>query len=137
MRRIFFEILQWTWCLPQTALGTLLFCILSISGRVRSVQSYRETWLVRCSQSKLMSGLSLGKWIFVTPRGDDEDTRKHEYGHTLQSYILGPLYLIIVGIPSEYWLVRSHFNEDIRKTYRERFPENWADSLAGITKRKK
>ena len=27
----------------------------------------------------------------------------HEYGHTIQSLILGPLYLIIMGIPSTIW----------------------------------
>lgn len=27
----------------------------------------------------------------------------HEYGHTIQSMILGPLYLIVIGIPSTLW----------------------------------
>ena len=27
----------------------------------------------------------------------------HEYGHTIQSLILGPLYLVLIGIPSTLW----------------------------------
>lgn len=34
---------------------------------------------------------------------DSEKTIKHEYGHQLQSYILGPLYLLIIGLPSGLW----------------------------------
>ena len=37
---------------------------------------------------------------------DDEIPQRllvHEYGHTIQSLIFGPLYLIIMGIPSTLW----------------------------------
>ncbi len=30
-------------------------------------------------------------------------TLMHEYGHTLQSIILGPLFLPVVGLPSLLW----------------------------------
>jgi len=30
----------------------------------------------------------------------EQRTLVHEYGHTIQSIILGPLYLLIIGIPS-------------------------------------
>ena len=60
------------------------------------------------------SSMSLGLFVFVTSEPyfakkyegqiNIEELSKrllvHEYGHTIQSLILGPLYLIVIGIPS-------------------------------------
>jgi hypothetical protein len=62
----------------------------------------------------------------------------HEYGHSRQSAMLGPLYLLVVGIPS---LMRVAYSRYYRKKhghawkrYFDAFPENWADTLGGIRK---
>ena len=59
--------------------------------------------------------MSLGQYIFLTNDPyryvtEDQDIEKvyqkilvHEYGHSIQSLILGPLYLIVIGIPSYSW----------------------------------
>ena len=43
----------------------------------------------------------------------DEELSKrllvHEYGHTIQSLIFGPLYLIVMGIPSTLWGFLPYF----------------------------
>lgn len=46
--------------------------------------------------------MSLGLFIFMFGGRyiGDEETLKHEYGHSIQSKILGPLYLIVIGLPS-------------------------------------
>ena len=63
------------------------------------------------------SSVSLGMFVFVTTKpmkdkrtenriSDDELRDRllvHEYGHTIQSLIFGPLYLIVMGIPSTLW----------------------------------
>ncbi len=56
----------------------------------------------------------------------------HEYGHTVQSLILGPLYLIIMGIPSTLWgflpnLARKRREQGI--SYFSFFTEKWANYL--------
>lgn len=38
------------------------------------------------------------------PYGIDQRLLVHEYGHTVQSLILGPLYLPVIGLPSVIWL---------------------------------
>ena len=52
------------------------------------------------------AGVSLGKFIFV-PKSAGKDPSEfllnHEYGHTIQSLILGPLYLPLIGAPSFAW----------------------------------
>ena len=51
---------------------------------------------------KMGSGLSLGLFVFV-PRGAEGCLVVHEYGHTVESMILGPLYLPLVVVPSLIW----------------------------------
>lgn len=77
------------------------------------------------------TGLSLGMFLFV-PRGRDPWFLVHEYGHTIQSLILGPCYLPLVGIPSLLWALAPPFR---RKWYQgdtpydSVYPENWATRL--------
>ena len=52
----------------------------------------------------------------------------HEYGHTIQSLILGPLYLIMIGIPSTLWgflFAKKRYEKQI--PYCAFFTENWAN----------
>ena len=81
--------------------------------------------------------VSLGNYIFLCPsHWNDEDTKKHELGHTKQSYILGWLYLIVIGIPSIIWC--EYFEEYRKKhniSYYSFYTEKWADKLAGIESR--
>ena len=68
---------------------------------------------------------------------------KHEQGHCRQSVILGPLYLIIVGIPSallnaltrlqssRYTILKKIGHEAYYNYYRM-FPESLADRLGGV-----
>ena len=45
------------------------------------------------------SGISLGNYIIMN-REDKEDGMRHEYGHSIDSRRWGPLYLIVIGLPS-------------------------------------
>ena len=47
----------------------------------------------------LPSAMSLGDYLFVNPMSSQKSIQ-HECGHSKQSDILGPLYLIVIGIPS-------------------------------------
>lgn len=55
-------------------------------------------------------GLSLGPFSFCSRYSEDspstfDEIRKHEFGHSLQNIILGPLFIFVIGIPSfvRYW----------------------------------
>lgn len=72
----------------------------------------------------------LGKWIFINPKTDDTIILRHEYGHRIQSYILGPLYMFIIYIPSclHYkWFAKQNKNW---KEYYKFYTEKWADILS-------
>jgi len=72
-------------------------------------------------------------FIFVNAtRGDKWFTsvKSHEYGHTIQSLILGPLYLLIIGIPSMIWCNNPKYiklREEKGISYYDFYPEKWAN----------
>lgn len=98
MKRFIYLLIQFTWGLGQTAIGFLFFLI-HINKPHRIYRCAIETqW------NDPYAGLSLGPFIFV-PRNEGEyltGARVHEYGHTFQSLVLGPLYAI-VGVISVGW----------------------------------
>lgn len=56
----------------------------------------------------------------------------HEYGHAVQSAILGPAYLVLVGIPSALWAGVPAFGKKWRageRSYYSFGPERSADAL--------
>lgn len=110
----------WVWCFPQMALGALLCKII----KAEKADGY-YIW-------KSINGLSLGEYIFA-PKGAGEKFLKHERGHTIQSYILGWFYLLVIGLPSIIWA--GCFGEYRRKngvSYYSFYTERWADKLGGV-----
>ena len=64
----------------------------------------------------------------------------HEYGHTIQSLIFGPLYLIVMGIPSTLWGFLpfcSNKRKEKRISYFSFFTEKWANHLGERTVKEK
>ncbi len=129
MKKILPNFILWVWCFPQSFFG-FLFYLYFIKG-VLAEKEYKNIF-VYCIDTKTFGGVSLGKFIFVSKKNFNGWGIKHEYGHTIQNYIFGPFYLIIIAIPSaiQFWI--SKYNKKFRKNYFNRFPEDWADRLAGI-----
>ena len=135
LRAIFFYILQATWCLPQNILGAA--ALLFFRGRRTKYHGSLVT-LYRGDAEKAMrfGAFSLSCFIFIPEVWGEEYSRSvlvHEYGHVVQSLMLGPLYLPVVGLPSVIWANRyqKRFTRYSAKgiRYTDRFPENEADRL--------
>jgi hypothetical protein len=78
--------------------------------------------------------VSLGMFIFLD-NDKDETLAAHEYGHSIQSLILGPLYLFVIGIPSLCWAAFSDkYRTKHNKTYYEFYTESGANKIAGLDK---
>ncbi|MBP3893017.1 MAG: hypothetical protein J6D34_03135 [Atopobiaceae bacterium] len=113
------------WGLPQTVVGAALFCALRGWRRCHAFRSAIVT------EWRLRAGLSLGMFVFV-PRGASRDLVLHEYGHTLQSLFLGPLYLPVIVVPSLVWAGLPRLERyRLRKgySYYRFFTERWANRL--------
>ena len=125
-------ILQCAWGIVQTLAGLIMF--LTSIGEKHSFYkgSVATFW-------KRPYGISLGMFIFIPPKArfynaekyhfDDDEIRGrllvHEYGHTYQSLLLGPLYFPVVGIPSAVWgMVKKP-----DRSYFSFYAEKWANHL--------
>ena len=125
--RIVYTLLQLTWGLPQTLLGLFLFCKNIRRPHERYLSCIETNW-------KSMGGISLGLFIFTPDRSaaNSGKIRVHEYGHTIQSLLLGPLYLPFIGIISYTWANLPYFKrlrKEKRIPYTACFVEAWASKL--------
>ena len=114
------------WQLPQLVVGF----ILSLFWREhRQIEAAGFTAL-RC-RTELSFCFSLGFYVFA-PQCVNDDILRHEIGHCLQSRYLGPLYLLVVGLPSLVLFVIARIFKKDPHWYHSRFPENWANRLGGV-----
>lgn len=122
--------LQCTWGAVQTAAGFLLFLRYCRCRHRFFGGAVHTGW-------KRDDGVSLGLFIFSPDREDNrlgmtDRLMVHEYGHTFQSLMLGPLYLPVIGIPSAIWANLRRYRELRDKygvPYSFCFAEGWADRL--------
>ena len=139
IRAILYCIWQWTWGFLQSALGLLNFVI-----HIHDKHYFYHGALI--TEWKDKSSVSLGMFVFLTSEPyfygklKDEYTMEelsrrllvHEYGHTIQSLLLGPLYLIVIGIPSMFWGFLPALNQKRKReglSYFSFYTEKWANCL--------
>lgn len=115
------------WQLPQLIVGWVMLCFYEPD----KVDLLNKKFVIY--SKRMRGGISLGQTIILGMHyyndGTDIDER-HEWGHTRQSLYLGPLYLLVIGLPSLLWA--AFYNGDKRGYYKGFYTERWADKLAGI-----
>ena len=118
------EILLWVWQFPQNIIGLIFrLCFGWHSVPYNGVDVIFD--------NRFPGSLSLGRTVIVKyPYWVKPDTWKHEFGHCRQSQILGPFYLIVIGIPSLLWA--CWYRKHKRGSYYAFYTEKWADSLGGV-----
>ncbi len=136
---ILYVFLQCTWGFLQTALGFIVFLLNLRAKHYIYHGAVMTVWKGR-------SSVSLGMFVFITAEpyfyeklGDEYSKEElcarlavHEYGHTIQSLIFGPLYLIVMGIPSTLWGFLPYFAKKRKEgpiSYFAFFTERFANTL--------
>ncbi|MBO6064610.1 MAG: hypothetical protein J6P62_11630 [Bacteroidales bacterium] len=122
----FIDILLYAWQLPQNLLGLLLVAIL----RPEDAYDYHGSKVYY--SHRMRGGISLGRYIIIRSYqlNDGAKTERHELGHSMQSRMLGWLYLFVIGIPSILWA--AWWNEGRNRSYYSFYTERWADRLGGV-----
>ena len=120
---IFFIILS-IWQFPQVLVALIMFPFI---GKLKLVKQNKFTFCYEAS--KMCGGISLGSFAFLEPRlAQIPEIVSHEAeGHIIDSYILGPLYLVIIGIPSFL-----HATFGFTKNYYDFYTEKLANYHAGL-----
>lgn len=127
--RFMFYLWQFTWGLSVNLIGGLLFLIFKSKGC--RWEKFCNAFIIYID-GKNFGGLSLGLFIFMNGKDQEpwrHDTRIHEYGHTIQCLLLGPLYWIVVALPSAIWC--NYFDEYRKKnnvSYYWLYCESWANT---------
>ena len=123
------NLILFIWQLPQHIVALIYFGYLVMMGKDLGIDSrYKQAIVIPC----IMRGaVTLGNYVFVGLNSEYRKTVKHELGHTIQSKILGPLYLIVIGIPSiTYCGLRRIFPSLRKKNYYNFFSEKSANYLS-------
>ena len=123
------NLILFIWQLPQHIVALIYFGYLVMMCKDLGIDSrYKQATVIPC----IMRGaVTLGNYVFVGLNSEYRKTVKHELGHTIQSKILGPLYLIVIGIPSiTYCGLRRIFPSLRKKNYYDFYTEKWANNLS-------
>lgn len=127
---VIYWLIQWTWGFLQTFIGLIMTLA---QGKDCKHELYHGA--VVTYHKGNWGGISLGMFTIINgnrPPVWTNDARTHEYGHTIQSLILGPFYLFVVGIASTVWCYGKKFREKRLRgeaTYYDFFIESHANSL--------
>jgi hypothetical protein len=123
---------------PQTALGAANLAAQALARNVADVAWARGRVMVRLRGD---GAVSLGLFVFYSDRDNafipvGAENVDHEWGHSVQSRRLGPLYLPLVGVPSTlrvaYALAHRALTGRRWDGYYDGWPERQADALGGV-----
>jgi len=119
------------WQLPQILLGEII-----CSKRDRRISNVDG---VDVYITRRFEGVSLGNKIFLNPdTAEGPWLVKHEFGHVIQSRMLGWLYIPVILIPSFLWfqtvcvLGKLFKDLDTVTIYYKFYTESWANKLMNI-----
>lgn len=120
-------LLLFIWQLPQNIVALVMLPFLG-SRKLLAYRHYCHGYMA----DNMRGGISLGNFVFVSKR-EDELGLSHEIdGHTVQSKMLGPLYLLVIGLPSICWLLFRRNNIRNYPDYYAFYTEKWANKCAGL-----
>jgi hypothetical protein len=138
VEKFFVYLIQWTWGLPVNIVGGIAYLICTkILKHPHSKFGYANIVYLPWNAG----GLSMGLFIFVRDEKEKDEwlynVRIHEYGHTWQCLLLGPLYYLIVAIPSVIWCncfakYREKNNISYYKLYCEAWANVWGEKGSGL-----
>ena len=134
IKGILFYLWQFTFGLIQNIMGLFMLLVYKIKG---SKSEWYHYALITYIDKKNFGGVSLGMFIFINKNVEGDrlhDMKIHEYGHTVQTEILGPLWLFVIALPSFIWcglpaLVKLRREKNI--SYYWLYCEGWAN-LCGL-----
>ena len=128
-RQILYILCQWTWGLPQNLVGLGFY----LFYRIKGCPHFSYQGAVVTIWTNATGSMSMGRYLFLEPGWTPSGHRllAHEYGHTIQSLFFGPLYLLVVGLPSVLWAGLPCFRNMRRKgrSYYSVYPEKGATRL--------
>lgn len=128
----FKNFLLYIWQLPQNLLGLIM--LLFMKPYVLKENYKGITYVV---SKKMSGGISLGNYVILSNTYRDKNRYykdlNHEWGHTRDSRMFGPLYLIVIGLPSIIWAwIYGTIIKPTQNGYYKFYTEKRADHFGGV-----
>jgi len=131
---VVYYLLQITWGIIQNICGFLIWIILMCKNPKRKITTFFGAIV---TEWKFSFSTGCGLFIFYGHKNakDAKEVLVHEYCHTIQSCILGPLFMFVIALPSVSWafipcFVKMRKEKNIK--YCEFYPESWANKLGTL-----
>lgn len=124
------------WELPQNIAGAFYFIIHGVFAKTFIIDD-EDSFEMYSDKQK--GAVSLG--VFRVYKAEYYKSsayyvklsRMHEKGHRQQSMMFGPLYLIVIGLPSLIWATLHSYVKRLGAVdYYSFYTEKWADRLGGV-----
>lgn len=97
MKKTLYYLLSFTWGIVMTAIGFLIGGVLTLFGN-RAIKE-GPCWCFIVGDN--WGGVSLGPVMLMSPANYMAGrTVKHEFGHSLQNCVWGPLFPFVIALPS-------------------------------------
>ncbi len=135
MKKVIFTFLQFTWGIIQNLSGLVCLLWLMLTGKHGRIYRFKEAVVTDWERR---DSVALGMFVFFGHGRDENAPRmlRHEYGHTVQSVILGPFFLPVIGLPSFIWAAGGWKRKKKKGSYFDFYTEHWADRLGGVFEKK-
>lgn len=112
MNKRLYWVLSLTWGLIMSLIGLTTMLIMRLRGH--EVKHHKNGLYMSIGHN--WGGLNLGCVFFIDKENEHEFSKNHEYGHSIQNIIYGPLMPFIVGLPS---LIRATYRTIVIKCGRK------------------
>lgn len=124
MNKYLYYAASFTWGIIMSVIGAIVFAVLMLCGN--KVQQNGLGWRIEIGAN--WGGFSMGPFALVD-KSRGAHVHAHEFGHSIQNCIFGPLMILFVMIPSiiRYWI--DYFG--MSKTDYEYAWFEWMASLLG------
>lgn len=125
------------WGFPQNLLGMIYLLTLYLKGKkiVKAKNTYNNVPVFLFYRKSIKGSVALGNFVFVNSNTYNISfVTKHELGHVIQSYILGPIYLLVIGLPSILWAYYRYLKllKGYKLDYYSFYTEAWANKIAKL-----
>ena len=132
------QVILFIWQLPQNIVALIILLWAVLSKRIRKVvmPDFGDGQRIFYVEG-FSGGISIGEFIILstTYLASDGVTEHHEYGHCRQSRMLGPLFLLVIGIPSITCAAFYRYDPADPNKYYRFYTEKWADKLGGVVRK--
>lgn len=123
MKKFLFYFILFAYGIIQTLIGAILYVL-----NVKKKHSIFHGAIV--TEWDFDGNVSLGPFIFVNKYQKNYQLVSHEYGHTIQSLLFGPLWILIIGLPSIFWCgCFNNYRIKNNVDYYSFYTESWANKL--------